>query len=453
MRKLVVLILIVLAVGGGLYYVKYLRAEAPPSFRTALVARGDLFVTIGATGTVEPEEIVDVGAQVVGRIKELGVDPRGTTDPAFKDKRIDFGSPVEKDTVLAQIDPALYQATFNQADAGLKRAKADLEQSKAKYEQTTAEWNRAQRLRELKLTSISGLGSATGRTDGQTTIKGISDSDFVLAKANYEVARANVDVAASVVQQQEAMLFSAKTNLEYTTIISPVRGTIIARRVNIGQTVVSSLNAPSLFLIAKDLRRIEVWSAVNEADIGQLKVGMPVHFKVDAFPDDVFEGEVRQIRLDAKVTNNVITYTVVVSTNNDDLKLLPYLSADVKFELDERREVLKVPNAAMRYRPRPELIIPPPQGAATPSPGNNGDDEDLLNRRTVWVRQGNFVFPLKLKIGLTDGAETEIVAGAVTEGMELIVGENLTGAPPAEGNNPFAPPRFRGTKKNTKKAD
>lgn len=453
MRTIVVLLLIVLAVGGGLYYVNYLRAEAPPNFRTAHVVRGDLFITIGATGTVEPEEIVDVGAQVMGRILEFGADPRFATDSAFADKRIDYGSPVEKGTVLAQIDPALYQATYSQAKAGLARAKADLEQSKAKYDQATAEWGRAQRLRELKLTSISGLGSSAGRTDGKTTIKGISDSDFVLAKANYEVAKANVDVAASMVEAQEATLFSAKTNLEYTTIISPVIGTIIARRVNIGQTVVSSLNAPSLFLIAKDLRRMEVWSSVNEADIGQLKVGMPVHFTVDAFRDEEFRGEVRQIRLDAKITNNVITYTVVVSTNNDDLKLLPYLSAEVKFEIEERKDVLKVPNAAMRYRPRPQLIIPAPQAAAAPSPGTNGADEEESNRRTVWVRQGNFVYPLEVQVGLTDRAETEIVAGDVTEGMELVVGENLAGAPPSVGNNPFAPPRFRGTKKNTKKAD
>ncbi|MEX0977339.1 MAG: hypothetical protein WDZ48_00710, partial [Pirellulales bacterium] len=188
-------------------------------------------------------------------------------------------------------------------------------------------------------------------------------------------------------------------------------------------------------------------------DIGQLKVGMPVHFKVDAFPDEEFHGEVRQIRLDAKVTNNVVIYTVAVTTNNDDLKLLPYLSADVKFEVDERRDVLKVPNGAMRYRPRPELIIPAPQAAATQSPQGNGDEEDPSNRRTVWVKHGTFVYPLEVQLGLTDGTESEIVGGAVSEGMELVEGENLAGAPPAEANNPFAPMRFRGTKKNTKKAE
>jgi HlyD family secretion protein len=452
MRKFVILLLIVLAAGGGLYYVKYLRAEDPPSFRTEVVERGDLFLTIGATGTVEPEEIVDVGAQVVGRIKEFGLDPRSETDPDYKDKRIDYGSPVKKDWILAQIDPALYLATYNQSKAGLERAEADLEQLKARYVQTTAEWNRAQKLRELKLPSISGFGSGTGGSNAQTTIKGISDSDFVLAKANYEVAKANVDVGASVVEQQKALLYSAKTNLEYTTIKSPVDGMIITRRVNIGQTVVSSLNAPSLFLIAKDLKRLEVWAAVNEADIGQLRVDMPVHFEVAAFPGEVFRGVVRQIRLDAQTTNNVVIYTVAVSTNNDNLRLLPYLSAELKFEVDERLGVLKVPNSAMRYRPRQELVIPPPAGVETELPASENDQDNHENIRTLWVRHGNFVYPVDVRIGLTDGAESEIIAGAVTEGTELVVGENLAGALPTEGTNPFAPPRFRGKKKDAKKS-
>ncbi|MEX0678691.1 MAG: HlyD family efflux transporter periplasmic adaptor subunit [Pirellulales bacterium] len=436
--RIIVGLLVVGIVGAALYYANYLRAEAPPNLRTEVVERGDLLITISATGTVEPEEIVDVGAQVVGRIQEFGMDPRAATDPEFKDKHIDYCSPVEENTVLARIDDALYLATRNQAQAGLDRAKADLIHLKAMYAQATAEWERAQRLRELKLTSLSGFGRKNGDASEPTTIKGISDSDFVLAKANYEVAKANVDVGTAAVKQQEATLESADTNLGYTTIKSPVKGTIIARRVNMGQTVVSSLNAPSLFLIAKDLRRIEVWAAVNEADIGQLKVGMPVDFTVDAFRDDVFRGQVRQIRFDAKTTNNVVTYTVVVSTNNDDLKLLPYLSADLRFEVDHRQDVLKVPNAALRYRPRRELIVPPPSGSAESSTSPGGDDPSDDAHRTVWVKQGNFVYPLEVQVGVTDGTHSEIVGGGLTEQMEVVLSENLGEVAETEANNPFA---------------
>jgi HlyD family secretion protein len=253
-----------------------------------------------------------------------------------------------------------------------------------------------------------------------------------------------------MVEQQRATLESAKTNLDYTTIKSPVQGTIIDRRVNVGQTVVASLNAPSLFLIARDLRRLEVWTQVNEADIGQLHVGMPAHFAVDAFRDDVFRGEVRQIRLNAKFTNNVVTYTVVVSTNNDDLKLLPYLSANVDFEVDERHNVLKVPNAAFRYRPRPELIIAAPKSsppASSPLPAA-GQPRD--NLRTVWVKHGNFVYPVEVQIGITDRSSTEIIAGDLSEGMKIVLTENPGDAPVEEGTNPFAFRRPGPTKKEKK---
>jgi HlyD family secretion protein len=211
MRTLVVLLLIGSSIAGGVYYVKFLRAEEPPNLRTAIVDRGDLLITISATGTLEPVELIDVGAQVVGRIRKLGDDPRAKSDPAFQGKHVDYGSPVEDGTVLAEIDDALYRATYSENVAGLERAKADLIQVKAKLVQATAEWDRAGRLRELKLTSISGIGVKSDRGDSPTTIKGISDSDYVLAKANFEVAKANVAVGEALVAQQQAALDSAET--------------------------------------------------------------------------------------------------------------------------------------------------------------------------------------------------------------------------------------------------
>lgn len=458
-------VLLIAAVAGGVvYYTKYLKAAPTTSFRTATVQKGDLRVEIKANGTLEPEEVVDVGAQVMGRILELGEDPRAKNDPAFQGKRIDYCSDVEEGTILAKIDNSLYKATLDQAKASVLRAEADLDQLTARMVQTKAEWDRALKLREMKLGSISGLGSNPSPSGGQATIKGISDSDFVLAKANYEVAKANVDVGKASVAQQKAILASAQQNFDYTTISSPIKGTIIDRRVNIGQTVVASLNAPSMFLIAKDLRRMEIWTSVNEADIGRLKVGMPVRFSVDAYPGEFFKGVVRQIRLNASMTSNVVLYTVVVTAGNDDLRLLPYLTADVRFEVEKRENVLLVPNAALRYEPRPELVIQSTDEADSPGDDapvadaarNQGDQEkesqesDGGKRKTVWVRQGHLVSALEVETGATDGTQTEIVSGNLKPEMVVVLGENVDEPSADGGTNPFGPPQFRGKGKKKK---
>ena len=446
-RVVSALLIIAVVAGGVVYYTKYLMAAPAISFRTATVQKGELRIEIKANGTLEPEEVVDVGAQVMGRIQEFGEDPRAATDPAFKGKRVDYCTDVEEGTVLALIDPSLYKATKDQAEASVKRAEADLLQMKAKLVQTEAEWNRAQKLREMKLTSISGLGSTNTQSNGQTTIKGISDSDFVLAKANFEVAKANAEVGWAAVEQQKALLASAQKNLDYTTISSPVKGTIVDRRVNIGQTVVASLNAPSLFLIAKDLRRLEIWTSVNEADIGRLKVGMPVRFSVDAYPGEYFKGTVRQIRLNASMTQNVVLYTVVVTAANDDLRLLPYLTADVRFQVEKRDDVLLVPNAALRYTPRPELVTrTDDEEDDAVEEVKTADKAPAENRKTIWVRRGELVSPVAVEIGATDGAQTEIVRGALEPGTEIVLGENLDATSAVAETNPFAPPRLRGGK-------
>jgi HlyD family secretion protein len=237
----------------------------------------------------------------------------------------------------------------------------------------------------------------------------------------------------------------ANTNLKFTTITSPIDGTILARRVSIGQTVVSSLNAPSLFLIARDLRRMQVWASVNEADIGRLKVGTEVNFRVDAFPNDVFRGEVVQIRLNASMTQNVVTYTVVISTDNSNLKLLPYLSADVKFEVDKRTDALLVPNAALRYQPRAEQMdkVATDAAKAMAKPPVEGQTWS-----TLWIKQDDspLLAPLRVRTGLSDGVNTEIVEGELDEKSQIVLGEKRAQETTAEVN-PFAPPRFRGSPK------
>ncbi len=460
-RFLSLVVLLGAIVGSVWFYRDYSErhAQAPP-YRTEHVKRGDLLITVGATGTIEPEEVVDVGAQVMGRIKELGKDPRGKTDPAYANKSVDYGSPVEKGMVLAQIDPAIYNAQHDQAKAALAQAEANVAQMQARVLQTEAEWQRAQRLKNLKIPSRSPTGSAAANES--LPIVGISDADYILAQANAETAKADLEAAQATVLQQKATLLLAETNLGYTTIFSPIAGTIIDRRVNIGQTVVSSLNAPSLFLLARDLRRMQVWAAVNEADIAKIRPGTKVHFRVDAFPDDTFHGTVVQIRLNASMTQNVVIYTVVIGVDNSDLKLLPYLTADVKFEVDERKNVLLVPNSAFRFRPAADQILGgAPQhreegpDASEDQPGkNNADGKSSDSAGRLWQidPESSKLTAIEVRKGLSDGSFTEVISDKVHEGDTIVVGEQKQVAS-SEVNNPFAPPKFRGSRPSTKNAN
>jgi HlyD family secretion protein len=407
-RTLVPAVLIALAA-----VIAWLRVGRGPAgevtaFRTAPVARGDLQVTVSATGTVEPEEVVDVGAQVVGMIREFGRDPNDAGRP------VDYGSRVDVGTVLAQIDDTLYRAQLDQARANAQRARADLLDLQAKLRKAERAWTRAQ---ELRRTGV------------------ISDADHDVALADYDGARSALAVGEASIVQADAALHQAEINLGYTTIRSPVKGVIVDRRVNIGQTVVSSLNAPSLFLIAKDLMRVEIWASVNEADIGRIRSGQAVRFTVDAFPGETFVGEVAQLRLNATMTQNVVTYTVVVTVDNPEGRLLPYLTTNLKFEIDRRTGVVLVPNAALRWQPRPEQIAPEARDAAMRG-GPGAPDRGM-----VWIADTRFVRPVEVQVGLSDGLTTEITKGDVHEGEPVVVGERA-GAEGEGEASPFAPRLF-----------
>ncbi len=317
-----ILILVGVIVAGGYFFLKYYRTEGTSNFRVAPIERGDMSPTIEATGTLEPEEVIDIGSQVNGLIT---------------DRFVDFGSNVEKDMVLAQIDPLLYKATYDQCKAAVNKAIADLGQMKANQV----------------------LAQANLKRDDELLKRGaIALSDYDAAVAANEVAKANVADTEAAIEQSKALLKTAEVNLGYCKITSPVKGTIVDRRVNVGQTVVSSLSASSLFLLAKDLSKMQVWASVNEADIGRIRPGVKVHFSVNAYPNDVFVGEVLQVRLNATMTQNVVTYTVVVTTENKDMKLLPYMTASLQFEIERHEDVLKVPNAALRWKPSAIQIAP-----------------------------------------------------------------------------------------------
>jgi HlyD family secretion protein len=439
-RRILIIIGLGLVAALGLIFYLSRGSFTAVRFKMVQVKRGDLQATISATGTVEPEEVVDIGAQVAGRIVSFGKDKSG--------EEIDYGSVVEPGMVLARIDDALYaadaasaKAQLAQTKAAVLKAKADLGQMQAKLLQTGNDWARAQKL---------------GPSDA------LSQTDFDAARAAYEVAKANLAVGkAAVVQaegaviQAEAVLKRALQNLSYCTIVSPVKGVIIDRRVNIGQTVVSSLNAPSLFLLAKDLKRLQVWVSVNEADIGRIKPGQPVAFTVDAYPGEVFSGQVGKVRLNATMTQNVVTYTVEIITDNSSGKLLPYLTANVNFIVGEAKNVLLVPNAALRWTPRTDQVVAEFRGT-TPKKTKKSKAPALVKpeakagqeqkaRGVVYVPQGTLVRPVYIDLGLSDGSLTEVESPKLQEGTTLVVGEmgNQSAGEPSPGGSPFTPQLFR----------
>ena len=412
----------------------------PLSYRASEIKRGDLVVSISATGTVEPEEVIDVGAQVAGQILSFGKDANNKT--------VDYGSLVEEGTILARIDDSLYTAEaaqitaqVQQNKASVQRVQADLEQLKAKLYQAQRDWERAKKL---------GPSEALAETTYDAY-----QSAYEIAKANVAVGEAAILQAQSAVSQSEALLQRAQRNLGLCTIKSPVKGVIIDRRVNIGQTVVASLNAPSLFLIAKDIRRMQVWVAVNEADIGRIQPGQKVSFTVDAFPGRTFQGQVGKVRLNASMSQNVVTYTVEVIADNSDGVLLPYLTAGVQFEMDYRRNVLLAPNAALRWTPPGKAAAPeatPSTPPATPRPeGRRGGSQTKPRstskpalqpqRGTVWVLQDDQLLPITVRVGASDGIMTEIEGDGLKEGMDVVVGHQVKTDANSGEVNPFAPKR------------
>ena len=441
-RILIGIILLAVLAGAAAWYLQRGNGQTV-AYRTAPVKRGNLLVSISATGTVEPEEVIDVGAQIAGQILSFGKDASGKT--------VDYGSMVEAGTVLAKIDDSLYAADAAQAEAqvqagraSVQRAEADLDQLRAKLQQAERDWQRAQ-----KLGPSEALAEAT----------------YDAYKSAYETADANVAVGqAAILQakagqaQSEAVLRRAQRNLGYCTITSPVKGVIIDRRVNIGQTVVASLNAPSLFLIAKDLRRMQVWVAVNEADIGKIRPGQPVTFTVDAFPGEVFQGEVGKVRLNASMTQNVVTYTVEVVTDNSSGRLLPYLTANVQFELDRRSNVFLAPNAALRFKPTAEQVAPGSREAWSGSGEGKektkegqravgvkaATPDELSGRSDLWLPEGDRVQPLSVRVGLSDGTMTEVAGEQLAEGLMVATGVQPQTSAKTGTSNPFTPSFTRG---------
>ncbi|MGA8890403.1 MAG: efflux RND transporter periplasmic adaptor subunit, partial [Anaeromyxobacteraceae bacterium] len=319
-RILILAAVVLIAVAFGAWRWRSGDSKPKLQFETAKVEKGRIVAKVTASGTLNAVVTVQVGSQVSGRIAAL---------------HADFNSPVKKGQLLAKIDPALFQASVDQARANLAAAQGNL--AKARFQAADAR-RQATRQKELAARKLN------------------AQADLDTALANADAAEAQVAASEGQVAQTRAALQSAEVNLAYTNIHSPTSGTVISRNVDVGQTVAASLQAPVIFQIAEDLEKMQVDTSVAEADVGRLKDGMAASFTVDAYPGEVFRGRIRQIRNAPQTVQNVVTYNAVIDVANPEFKLKPGMTANVTFVYAEKEDVLKVPNSALRFRPPPSLL-------------------------------------------------------------------------------------------------
>jgi HlyD family secretion protein len=320
MKKLILFVVVLALAGGGFYYYKIATSKPEPTILTQALSRGDVVETVGATGTLEAVETVDVGTQVSGVVREL---------------HADFNTIVKKGQIIARLDPQLIETQIEQQTANVRRAEADLDRLKVALADAKQKLDRAQQMSKKQL---------------------IPQTELETAEVNVRSAEAQIKSSEASLTQAQAQLNNQKVNLAYTTIVAPIDGIVISRNVDQGQTVAASMNAPTLYVIAADLTKMQVLANIDEADVGRMRPGQRVTFRVDAFPTDTFIGEVEQVRLQPAVVQNVVTYSTVIAVPNPDLKLKPGMTANVNIEIARRNNVLRIPNAATRFRPTPEMF-------------------------------------------------------------------------------------------------
>ncbi|MQA91637.1 MAG: efflux RND transporter periplasmic adaptor subunit [Gemmatimonas sp.] len=438
-RKWMVVGIAVLALLAGAAWISDRNeASARTPYRLGAVERGDLEETVSATGTLNAVQTVTIGTQVSGAVIEL---------------HADFNDAVEEGELLARIDPTLQQQQVRNAEANLERARADLRRMQQEYDRNKTLF------------------------DQQV----ITESEFSEIEYSYAVARTSVESA-------EINLEQARQNLAYTEIYAPIDGVVIERNAEVGMTVASSLSTPQLYLLANDLSELEILASVDESDIGQISAGQQVRFTVQAYRNEMFEGTVRQVRLQSTTNENVVSYTAVVTVQNPDLRLLPGMTAVVDFIAKQAKNVLMVPNAALRFTPTEEMleeigdsmlpggrmIVSPGEGDVTPEMqariaerggagmgagglGQGGPPspemrERMANRRTsggqppggtgggfaaLWYLQDGQLGVAPVRIGISDGVSTEISGPGLEEGMQVIAGLNTVTSEPEGTTNPF----------------
>jgi len=393
MKRFFPLLVIIIGLIVFAFVLRQCRHSGAANYQTVTVTHGPLTQAVTATGTLNPVVNVQVGSQVSGNIAKLFAD---------------FNSQVKAGDVVAQIDPALFQATVTQTEGDVASAQAALELAKL---------------------------NAT-RTQQLFTQKNSSQQDLDQAMANLHQAEANVKI-------KQGALDKAKADLDHCTITSPIDGVVISRSVDVGQTVAASLQAPIIFMIANDLTKMQIDSNVAEADVGVVAIDQNVDFTVDAFPTHTFHGKVTQVRNAPITVQNVVTYDTVIGVSNPDLKLKPGMTANVSILIAHRDNVLQIKNAALRYRPVDATPIESRSTSASSPSGArpSGGRERRSGERTVYVLSGGRPKPTQIKTGISDGISTEVLEGV--KGGDRVVTAELTSASPSSppAANPFSGPR------------
>lgn len=396
MMKKVLIALSILAVLAAGVFIYAKSKENGPRFKTAPIAKGPLRSAVTATGTLNAVTTVLVGTQVSGMIKKL---------------HADFNSPVKRGQIVAEIDPAVFEAQVDNAKANLAQSRATVEKDKAVLAD-------AKRIRDRNRKLFA---------------KGyIAESDLTASETTHDADVAQLAADTNQIKQNEAALRLAETNLNYTKIVCPVDGVVVSRNVDVGQTVAASFSTPTLFTIAQDLTKMQIDTNVDEADIGRVKVGQDVEFNVDAHPERTFRGRVKQVRIAPIIVQNVVTYDVVISVDNGDMKLMPGMTANVSIVVASKEGVLKAPNAALRFRPtesegadasssagtgRPQ--VPSMQGKAAADMA--GGRPSGARTYGVWILRNGKPERVPVVTGISDGMFSEIVSGDLREGQEVIV--------------------------------
>ena len=494
MKRAITVILIIAAIGAvtGAYY--YKRNGTEIQVNTAPITRGDVIDSVGATGTLQAVTTVQVGSQVSGNISWLGAD---------------FNSIVKKNQVIARLDPSLFQAQLQQTRANLSQAQANLTKSQSELERARVQLTDAQQ----KYARAKELGARNLLPQSELDAAKIAVDTAQAAVASQD---ASLKQAQAGVTQAQASVNQAQVNVDHTVIVAPIDGIVTQRSVDVGQTVAASMQAPTLFVIAADLTEMQVNANIDEADVGRIRPGQHVTFRVDAYPTDTFEGTVTQVRLQPVVVQNVTTYGTVINVPNSDLRLKPGMTANVKIEIAKKNNVLRVPNAALRFRPTTDMFaafnqalppeiagrgsrgsqdsVPPPsqdsgdrqarmmerfkamapdeqkqfiarmkergmdtsafeviatsarqngspQRGAKPGSGKPAETIDALfaplppveSRGRVWLFVEHQLKPVNLRLGVTDGTNTELLSGELQQNMEVVTG--ITGVGTTRSTN------------------
>ncbi len=404
MKKIIIPVILVVAALLGWAYTSQGRNTETVNYRLVQVQKGDLEAVVSATGTLDAVTTVQVGTQVSGIVDEI---------------LVDYNDPVKAGQVVARIDKTLLANN-------VASSRAQLERNQAEQRYAAREFERIQALRAENL---------------------VSESDFNQAQYTLEAARASVKAATADLER-------AQRNLDYATITSPIDGTVIARSVDVGQTVQASFSAPELFLIAGDLQAMQILVAVDESDIGQISEGQTARFTVQAYPDDTFTGTVRQVRLQSTTTENVVNYTAVVDVANTTGRLLPGMTATVDFLVKTASDVLYVPNAALRYKPDQEAMaaafarLRQQRSSDGQQAGGPGPVEKPADRSALWAvdSEGNLTV-IPVRTGISDGTSTQVAGRLLEEGQQVIAGISRSSGTDSQSSNPFQQQQQQGARR------